>query len=321
MINVAILVLKNPVLASIADARRIFIETNKILAQSGIEQAFNVELVGEWESVQVNDGLFKIFPDVATTADYKADLIIIPAMTGDMITATFLNKAYGAWIDKQYRDGAEVASLCVGAFLLAFTGLLKNKECTTHWAYADEFRSYYPAVKLVEEKMFTGQSGLYSSGGNNSYWNLLLFLIEKFTNRQIAIEASKFFLIDIDRIAQSPFLVFRGTRKHEDETVLAIQEYIEQNFSERMSVIELASRFNLTRRTLERRFAKVTHHTVAQYIQRVKLEAAKKMLEIGRKSIANVMLEVGYTDVQTFRENFKEFTNMTPIEYRNKFCK
>ena len=321
MINVAILVLKNSVLASIADARRIFIETNKILAQSGIEQAFNVELVGEWESVQVNDGLFKIFPDVATTADYKADLIIIPAMTGDMITATFLNKAYGAWIDKQYRDGAEVASLCVGAFLLAFTGLLKNKECTTHWAYADEFRSYYPAVKLVEEKMFTGQSGLYSSGGNNSYWNLLLFLIEKFTNRQIAIEASKFFLIDIDRIAQSPFLVFRGTRKHEDETVLAIQEYIEQNFSERMSVIELASRFNLTRRTLERRFAKVTHHTVAQYIQRVKLEAAKKMLEIGRKSIANVMLEVGYTDVQTFRENFKEFTNMTPIEYRNKFCK
>ena len=321
MINVAILVLKNSVLASIADARRIFIETNKILAQSGIEQAFNVELVGEWESVQVNDGLFKIFPDVATTADYKADLIIIPAMTGDMITATFLNKAYGAWIDKQYRDGAEVASLCVGAFLLAFTGLLKNKECTTHWAYADEFRSYYPAVKLVEEKMFTGQSGLYSSGGNNSYWNLLLFLIEKFTNRQIAIEASKFFLIDIDRIAQSPFLVFRGTRKHEDETVLAIQEYIEQNFSERMSVIELASRFNLTRRTLERRFAKVTHHTVAQYIQRVKLEAAKKMLEIGRKSIANVMLEVGYTDVQTFRENFKEFTNMIPIEYRNKFCK
>ena len=321
MINVAILVLKNSVLASIADARRIFIETNKILAQSGIEQAFNVELVGEWESVQVNDGLFKIFPDVATTADYKADLIIIPAMTGDMITATFLNKAYGAWIDKQYRDGAEVASLCVGAFLLAFTGLLKNKECTTHWAYADEFRSYYPAVKLVEEKMFTGQSGLYSSGGNNSYWNLLLFLIEKLTNRQIAIEASKFFLIDIDRIAQSPFLVFRGTRKHEDETVLAIQEYIEQNFSERMSVIELASRFNLTRRTLERRFAKVTHHTVAQYIQRVKLEAAKKMLEIGRKSIANVMLEVGYTDVQTFRENFKEFTNMTPIEYRNKFCK
>ena len=321
MINVAILVLKNSVLASIADARRIFIETNKILAQSGIEQAFNVELVGEWESVQVNDGLFKIFPDVATTADYKADLIIIPAMTGDMITATFLNKAYGAWIDKQYRDGAEVASLCVGAFLLAFTGLLKNKECTTHWAYADEFRSYYPAVKLVEEKMFTGQSGLYSSGGNNSYWNLLLFLIEKFTNRQIAIEASKFFLIDIDRIAQSPFLVFRGTRKHEDETVLAIQEYIEQNFSERMSVIELASRFNLTRRTLERRFAKVTHHTVAQYIQRVKLEAAKKMLEIGRNSIANVMLEVGYTDVQTFRENFKEFTNMTPIEYRNKFCK
>ena len=321
MINVAILVLKNSVLASIADARRIFIETNKILAQSGIEQAFNVELVGEWESVQVNDGLFKIFPDVATTADYKADLIIIPAMTGDMITATFLNKAYGAWIDKQYRDGAEVASLCVGAFLLAFTGLLKNKECTTHWAYADEFRSYYPAVKLVEEKMFTGQSGLYSSGGNNSYWNLLLFLIEKYTSRQTAIEASKFFLIDIDRIAQSPFLVFRGTRKHEDETVLAIQEYIEQNFSERMSVIELASRFNLTRRTLERRFAKVTHHTVAQYIQRVKLEAAKKMLEIGRKSIANVMLEVGYTDVQTFRENFKEFTNMTPIEYRNKFCK
>src|SRR5690606_11785786 len=152
------------------DTQRLFKESNNQLEQSGKPQLFNLKLVAAEHEVVLNDGSFVVRRDIGIQDDFKADLVIIPAMSGDMITATFLNKGYAAWIENQYNNGAEIASLCTGSFLLAFSGLLKGKECTTHWAYADEFGSFYPAMKLMEERVFTSQGGLYSSGGNVSYW-------------------------------------------------------------------------------------------------------------------------------------------------------
>jgi transcriptional regulator GlxA family with amidase domain len=321
MIRVSILALKNAVLASIADARYVFTMTNEFLQQAGRPALFEIELVGLWEEVTLNDGLFSIHPDTLVDKVTHTDLIIIPAMTGDMFSSTYLNKDYCVWLSHQYKNGAEVASLCVGTFLLAFSGLLKDKQCTTHWQYVNEFRSIYPSARLSEEKIFTEQNGIYSSGGSNSYWNLLLYLVEKYTDRRIAIHAAKYFVIDLDRNNQSPFVVFRGLKDHEDEVIKNAQEYIEQNFREKITVDQVAEKFNMTRRTFERRFKKATYITVAEYIQRVKIEAAKKLLEIGRKSIAEVMLDVGYSDTQTFRDVFKKITDMTPIDYRNKYNK
>ena len=319
MVNVSILTLKNAVVASLADARHVFTVANDLLVQNGAAPLFQVQLVGLWNEVPLNDGLFTIRPHLNIADVSSTDLIIIPALSGDMITSTYLNKDYANWLVRQYKNGAEVASLCVGAFLLAFSGLLKNKECTTHWDYINEFRSYYPAVHLKEEKIFTAQSGLYSSGGNNAYWNLLLYLIEKYADRQLAIQVAKYFVIDIDRVNQSPFAVFKGSRKHDDQLIKDIQEYIELNFMEKLNVSQIAEKYRLTRRTFERRFTKATYLTVAEYVQRVKIETAKKLLESGRKSIADVMLDVGYADTQAFREAFKRITDMTPVEYRNKY--
>lgn len=214
-----------------------------------------------------------------------------------------------------------VASLCVGAFLLAFSGLLKGKECTTHWSYANEFRHFYPNVKLLDEKVITDQNGLYSSGGNNAYWNLLLHLVEKYTDRNMAIQTAKFFVVDLDRNIQSPFIVFHGLKDHEDQLIKGAQTYIEQNYSEKLVVDRIADKFNVTRRTFERRFKKATRHTVMEYIQQVKVEATKKQLEIGRKSVHEIMYAVGYADIQTYRDVFKRITGMTPIEYRNNYNK
>jgi transcriptional regulator GlxA family with amidase domain len=319
MIHISILALKNAVVASIADARYVFTMTNEFLNQAGRPALFDVKLVSLWEEVKLTGGLITLHPDNLIAEVTQTDLIIIPAMTGDMFSSTYLNKDYVTWIAQQYKNGAEVASLCVGTFLLAFSGLLKDKQCTTHWQYVNEFRSFYPSVKLADEKIFTEQSGLYSSGGSNSYWNLLLYLVEKFTDRRIAIHAAKYFVIDLDRNNQSPFVVFRGLKDHEDEDIKKAQEYIEHTFREKVTVDQVANKFNMTRRTFERRFKKATYITVAEYIQRVKIEAAKKLLEIGRKSIAEVMLDVGYSDTQTFRDVFKRITDMTPIDYRNKY--
>lgn len=308
-------------MASVADSRNVFATVNEFLKQSGRAPLFQVQLVALTQEVKLNDGLFSIHPDAMLTDIRHTDLIIIPAMSGDMMSATHMNRGYAGWIARQYKGGAEVASLCVGAFLLAFSGLLKGKQCTTHWSYANEFRYFYPDVKLVDEKLITDQNGLYSSGGNNAYWNLLLHLVEKYTDRKMAIQMAKHFVIDIDKTMQSPFVVFHGLKDHEDEVIRKAQEYIEQNYQEKLVVDQLAVQFNVTRRTFERRFKKATRNTVVEYIQRVKVEATKMQLETGRKSVNEIMYDVGYSDIQTYRDVFKRITGMTPVEYRNKYNK
>jgi transcriptional regulator GlxA family with amidase domain len=199
--------------------------------------------------------------------------------------------------------------------------LLKGRQCTTHWLYANEFRHHYSSVTLVDEKAITDQNGLYSSGGNNAWWSLLLHLVEKYAGREIAIYTAKYFVIDLEKNIQTPFIIFNGRKDHGDEAVLNAQAFIEQHYRDKLTVSQIAGQFHVTRRTFERRFKNATRNTVAEYIQRVKLEAAKKQLEIGRKSIMEIMLDVGYTDVPTFREVFKRITGLTPNEYRNKYNK
>jgi len=179
----------------------------------------------------------------------------------------------------------------------------------------------FPDVELVDGSIITEEHGLYSSGGANSYWNLLLYLVEKYTNRDTAILASKYFAIDIDRESQNAFMLFEGQKGHEDEDILKAQDFIEKNYQEKITVDQLADMLAMGRRSFERRFKKATNNTVVEYIQRVKVEAAKRSFESSRKNINEVMFNVGYTDTKAFRTIFKKITGLTPIEYRNKYNK
>jgi transcriptional regulator GlxA family with amidase domain len=321
MKTVSILVPESAVLQGIADPRYMFTAVNEFLKNAGKQPLFHVQLIGLTKEVKFNGGAFSIHTDLLLDEAKKTDLIIVPPLSGDLNTAIKLNREFLPWIVNQYHKGAEVASLCLGAFLLASTGLLNGKKCSTHWLFANEFRNMFPEVELVDEKVITEESHLYSSGGATSYWNLLLYLIEKYTTREMAILASKYFVIDMGRNDQSPFIIFRGQKDHEDQVVKNAQEYIEHNFQNKISVDELSEKFSTVRRTFERRFKKSTHNTVIEYIQRVKIEAAKKSFETSRKTIYEVMYEVGYTDIKAFRDVFKRITGMPPVDYRNKFNK
>ncbi|HEX8548040.1 MAG TPA: helix-turn-helix domain-containing protein, partial [Cytophagaceae bacterium] len=169
--------------------------------------------------------------------------------------------------------------------------------------------------------IITEENKLYSSGGANSYWNLLLHLVEKYTDRETAVLASKYFAIDIDRQSQTTFAIFKGQKNHSDVDIKKAQMHIEANFQEKIGVDELACLVSLGRRSFERRFKQVTNNTVLEYIQRVKIEAAKRSFEQSRKNINEVMFDVGYTDTKAFRTIFKKVTGLTPIEYRNKYNK
>ncbi len=319
MKKVSILVPETAVLAAIADPRYMFTAVNQFFISAGKPALFDVQLVGLSKEVKLNEGLFSIYPDKLLEEVQQTDLIFIPALSGDMKTALEMNKALVPWLVRQYQNGAEVASLCIGAFLLASTGLLKGRQCSTHWLYANEFRQMFPDVELVDGSIITEEQGIYSSGGASSYWNLLLYLVEKYTNRETAILASKFFAIDIDRSSQSAFMMFQGQKDHDDAEVRQAQEFIEQHFQEKLTVEQLADLVAVGRRSFERRFKKATNNTVVEYIQRVKIEAAKRSLENSRKNVNEVMFDVGYTDTKAFRDVFKKVTGLTPIEYRNKY--
>ena len=209
----------------------------------------------------------------------------------------------------------------MGAFLLASTGLLNGKKCSTHWSFANEFRELFPEVELVDGSIITEEHRIYSSGGANSYWNLLLHLVEKYTNRETAILASKYFAIDIDRDSQAAFAMFKGQKEHHDNDILKAQNYIEKNIQEKITVDELADMVSVGRRSFERRFRQATNNSVLEYIHRVKIEAAKRSFETSRKNINEVMFDVGYTDTKAFRTIFKKITGLTPVEYRNKYSK
>lgn len=321
MKHISILVPDDAVPASIVDPRYMFTAVNQFLEEAGKEPAFTVQLVGLTREVLLNKGIFAVHTDSTIKDVIKTDLIIVPALAGDLKVALEKNKAFIPWIIKQYENQAEVASLCLGAFLLASTGLLNGKECSTHWLFANEFRNMFPDVHLVDGNIISEEQGIYSSGGASSYWNLLLHLVEKYTSRELAIKASKFFAIEIDRKSQSPFIMFNGQKKHDDEPIKEAQAFIENNFTEKISVEELAIKFAIGRRHFERRFKKSTNNTPMEYIQRVKIEAAKKQLETGKKNVNEVMYEVGYSDTKAFRAVFKKITGMSPIGYKNKYNK
>src|SRR5690606_3659678 len=164
----------------------------------------------------------------------KTDLIIIPAIDGDIEKALETNNGFIPWIVAQHQQGAEVASLCLGAFLLASTGLLNGRKCATHWLATNDFRRMFPQVELVDNRIITEDHGLYSSGGAFSYLNLILHLIEKYAGREISILSAKVFAIEIDRKNQSSFMIFQGQKEHDDDLVREIQEFIENNFQEKL---------------------------------------------------------------------------------------
>ncbi len=308
-------------LVNVEGCHQLFNEVNSVLARMGKDPLFHVQLVGITKETSMKKGLFTIHPDVLVDDLDKTDLVIIPAIFGEKEALLENNKEFLPWLVKQYNQGAALASLCVGVFLLAGTGLLNGRKCATHWVEADNFRKMFPEVNLVPDKIITDEQGIYTSGGAYSWLNLALYLVEKFAGRDMAIICSKIFEIQIERNSQSAFMIFNPQKQHEDEVIKEAQDYIEKNYQERITVDELASRLAISRRNLERRFKKVTYNSIVEYVQRVRIEAAKMSLERNRENVNEAMYKAGYNDIKAFRTIFKKYTGVSPLEYRNKYSK
>ena len=306
-------------LSSIAGSFEILKGANAYWRRMNNKPRMEICIAGFSTELKLDGGFFSIHP-VDITEIKKTDLLIIPSVSYDSNLIKD-NIALISWVREQYKSGAEIATMCSGAFLLAATGLLEGKTCSTHWNLADKFRQLFPNIDLQADKLITAEKGIYTNGGAYSFLNLILFLVEKYFDRPTAIYCSKIFQIDMDRTSQSPFFIFQTQKNHGDEMICKAQKYIEENLSEKISFEELASKLATSRRNFDRRFIKATGNTPVEYLQRVKIEVAKNTLEKGRKNINEVMEEVGYSDDKAFREVFRKITGMSPLEYKEKYNK
>lgn len=249
------------------------------------------------------------------------DLLIIPTIAGNISQTLSLNRAVMPWLIKMHQSGADIVSNCTGAFLLAESGLLNGRKATTHWGFVDEFRQRYPLVQLQAEQMITSDENIFCSGGGMAWFDMALYLIERYCGYDIAKASSKSYVIDMGRGSQAAYSSIPGKRYHQDERILQLQDWMDQHFQENLSVADLAKQANLTERTLKRRFKAATNETPIHYLQHLRIESAKKRLESASDSVEAITHQVGYENIASFIRLFKRLTKMTPSAYRARFSR
>ncbi|MCP3952098.1 MAG: helix-turn-helix domain-containing protein [Desulfobacterales bacterium] len=248
----------------------------------------------------------------------QTDLVVIAS-------ATYIEKILEKspelvpWIKRQYARGAHVASICTGVFLLAETGLLDGKSATLHWGFAELFQQKYPRVILKQDQMFLDQGRLYCSAGVNAGLDLSLYLVEKLCGRQTAVQCAKTMILDLGRELQTPYDCFLFSRDHGDSVVIRVQKWIEQHHTQAIDYDRLAGKYGLGRRSLERRFKQAAGITPLGYLQQLRVETAKRLLEEGSRTFNEITCLVGYEDISFFRKIFVRLTGLRPKEYQQRF--
>src|SRR5882724_5614010 len=283
------------------------------------EPYFKIELVSLDKRTVKSLGDYPIACHTQAEKVRKTDLILIPSVQGEYKKQIRLNEKFIRLMREQYKKGAEIASFCTGSFLLAATGLLNGKRASTHWMAFGEFRQLFPEVDLVSDKIIVDEGKLYTAGGATSFLNLTLYLIEKYCGRETAVFISKSMLIDMQKAPQNAYAIFSGQKDHNDEVILKVQRFIEDNVGKKIGIDDLTDVGLLSRRNLVRRFTEATGNSPKEYIQRVKVEEARRLLEFGNETTQEIIYKVGYDDHVTFRKLFKKYTGLLPGEYRRKF--
>ncbi len=320
MRNITILALDGASLSSIAIPLDIFGSVGvlwNVLFGLKPKPLFKVKTASvDGKPVKTLSGI-SITPNYAIEDAGDIDLIIISDHNRKQVES----KKNINWLIAQNKKGTHIASICTGAFLLAETGLLNGRTATTHWGAAKEFRRRYEEVILKPQRLVTDEGDLYCSGGANAGADLSLYLINKYHGHEIAFQTAKALVIDPGRESQAPYAIFNFEKFHDDEKIILIQEWIEKNYDQVIRIDFLAKRSGMARRTFERRFKNATGDTPLQYLQRVRIEMAKQLLEKGTDTFSEITYHVGYEDSSTFRKIFIKKTGLPPSLYRNQFAK
>lgn len=247
------------------------------------------------------------------------DVVIVSAVGADIEQACPANATLYPWLRERHEQGATVAGVCAGAALVAEAGLLDGRPGTTHWGVVEACRRRYPQVRWLPERVITESDRVLCSGGVYASVDLSLYLVEKFCGHKIAMETARALLLETPRAWQSGYAAEPPEATHEDARIRAVQEWTFHNFTSPVRVETLAERAGMSPRTFARRFRAATGESPVGYLHRLRINAARHLLENDLKSVQEVCRMVGYDDVAFFRRLFKRYTGSAPRQYRERF--
>ena len=265
------------------------------------------------------DGPIQIKPTTSISAIRKTDIIFIPTTGLSIEDIVERNAPLVPWLHRWHQRGAAIASVCTGVGLVAATGLLDGKRATTHWALAERFREKYPKVHWMPELMVTEDRGFYCGGGVHAALDLTLYLVEKFCGHDVAMQSAKAMLIETPRTWQAGFAIIPLKTEHSDDAIVRAQDWLHQNFRENVQIDAAAQHVGMSLRNFVRRFKLATGDSPLEYLQKLRVAAAKRLLESNHRSLQEISDAVGYQDAAFFRQLFQRHTGVSPSAYRQKF--
>lgn len=249
----------------------------------------------------------------------RTDLVVVPGFLFTLKEALPAFERYGPWLRHQHSQGTVVASMCTAAFMLAETGLLDGARATTHWAFAELFRRRYAEVNLDPSQIVCEDNGVVTSGGASAAMDLLLHLVRRFASLELAQTCGKYLLVDTVRSEQSVYVMWSLPKNHGDGDILRVQNWLEEHFDQPLLIDDVARQFGFGVRNFKRRFKEATGYTPITYLQTLRLEKAKQLLESTRMTLDSITYTVGYEDGNSFRRLFRQRVGLLPAAYRKKF--
>lgn len=321
MLRIAILAVEQCILSSVSAPLELFATANS--EQAGLEGkqgAFCLaEIVTAGGRPATSSIGVPVIPHRAMEQAGAPDLVIVPGMRGG-IDQAFAQAGLLAWLREQHRRGACLASVCAGSFLLAEAGLLDGRAATTHWRLAERFRQSYPRVELRPEKMIVDVGEIITAGGVTAYLDLALYLVRRFGSPELAALCSRVMLVDAGRHLQTPYMSGQFRREHGDGAIAKVQAWLDDHFRKAVPVCAMAEVAGLGERTFLRRFRQATGEAPLAYLQQLRIEAARGLLESTGKSVDEITWSIGYENGNSFRRLFKSATGMSPNAYRKRFA-
>jgi transcriptional regulator GlxA family with amidase domain len=265
------------------------------------------------------DGPVQLKPIAALHSIRKTDLIFVPSTGLSLDDVVERNAPVVPWLERWHKRGVPIASVCSGVGLVAAAGLLDGKRATTHWALAEQFRQKYPKVRWMPELMVTEDRNFYCGGGVNAALDLSLYLVERYCGHEVAVQSAKALLIDTPRAWQAGFAIVPLRTEHTDDTISIAQEWLYENFHRTFPLEAPARRVGMSLRNFVRRFKQATGDSPLTYLQKLRVAAAKRLLENDHRSMQEISDAVGYQDVVFFRQLFQRHTGVSPSVYRRRF--
>jgi len=322
--NVAILAFETFAAIPISGPMEILNKSCALLADARGEDpdnpAFNVELVALNKRPLHFSGCVTLNPHDSIATAERPDLLLIPSVGDDVLSSLTSLRAFVPWIKECSAHGVRLVSMCTGSFLLGETGLLNGRSATTHWAFADLFRRTYPQVNLLPDRLIVDEGNIITAGASTAFLDVALYLLELYCGREAAILTAKVLLIEMGRYSQLPYTIFSKQKMHKDQQILRAQQFVENHLARQITVEDLAKRAGMSTRNFDRRFRAAAGEAPTSYLQKLRIERAKRLLETTDNTVSEIMLKVGYEDERSFRRLFSSLTQVSPKAYRKRYA-